>query len=34
MNRRERSMLHNMSLPNSGAIIESVASLYASQPGK
>jgi cytochrome c553 len=33
-NRRESSTMHNMSLPYSDAIIESVASFYAGQPGK
>jgi len=32
-NRRESSMMHNMSLPYSDSIIESIASFYASQPG-
>jgi cytochrome c553 len=32
--RRESSMMHNMSLPYSDAIIESVSSLYASQPAR
>lgn len=32
--RRESSMMHNMSLPYSDSIIESVSSLYASQPAK
>lgn len=32
--RRESSMMHNMSLPYSDSIIESVSSHYASQPGK
>jgi cytochrome c553 len=32
--RRGSSMMHNMSLPYSEAIIESIASLYASQPAR
>jgi len=32
--RRESSMMHNMSLPYSDSIIESVSSFYASQPAK
>ena len=32
--RRESSTMHKMSLPYSDAIIESLASLYASQPAK
>ena len=32
--RRESSMMHRMSLPYSDSVIESVASLYASQPAK
>jgi cytochrome c553 len=32
--RRESSMMHNMSLPYSDSIIESVASFYASQPSE
>jgi len=32
--RRESSMMHNMSLPYSDAIIESVSSFYASQPSQ
>lgn len=32
--RRESSMMHNMSLPYSDAIIESLASHYAAQPGQ
>jgi cytochrome c553 len=32
--RRESSMMHNMSLPYSDSIIESIASFYASQPAK
>ncbi len=32
--RRESSMMHRMSLPYSDSIIESIASLYASQPAK
>ena len=32
--RRESSMMHNMSLPYSDSIIESVSSFYASQPGQ
>ena len=32
--RRGSSMMHNMSLPYSDALIESVASLYASQPAR
>ena len=32
--RRESSMMHNMSLPYSDSIIESVASYYSSQPGR
>jgi hypothetical protein len=34
MNGHESSMMHNMSLPYSDAIIESVASFYAGQPGQ
>jgi len=33
-NRRASSMMHNMSLPYSETIIESIASLYASQPAR
>jgi cytochrome c553 len=33
-NRRESSTMHNMSLPYSDSVIESVASFYASQPGR
>ena len=32
--KRESSMMHNMSLPYSDSIIESIASFYASQPAK
>ena len=32
--RRESSMMHKMSLPYSDTVIESIASLYASQPAK
>ncbi len=32
--RRQSSMMHNMSLPYSDSIIESVSSFYASQPGQ
>lgn len=33
-NRRESSTMHNMSLPYSDSVIESVASFYASQPAR
>ena len=32
--RRESSTMHNMSLPYSDSIIESVSSFYASQPSQ
>ncbi len=32
--RRESSMMHNMSLPYSDSIIESVSTFYASQPAR
>ena len=32
--RRESSMMHNMSLPYSDSVIESLATAYASQPAK
>ena len=32
--RRESSMMHNMSLPYSDSIIESVSSFYAGQPAQ
>jgi cytochrome c553 len=33
-NRRESSTMHNMSLPYSDSVIESVAAFYASQPAR